>query len=67
MADLLVLTRGRRPTHCIHALPWADCPVCSQAVCSRCRSDYILADTEDWHQPICVGCWEDLGRPEVEP
>ncbi len=67
MAKLLMLTHDRRPLCCIHGLPWADCPACRPMTCSRCHSDYVLADTEDWGRPVCVGCWEDLGRPEVEP
>ena len=34
----------------------------------RCRcGGIILADTEDWKEPICNACYEAVGCPEVEP
>lgn len=35
--------------------------------CTRCKVKTILADTEDWKNPLCYECWEELGEPEEEP
>lgn len=34
--------------------------------CTKCGG-IILADTEDWENPLCHAHWVDLGEPEVEP
>lgn len=34
--------------------------------CTKCGWP-ILADTEDWKNPLCHAHWVDIGEPEVEP
>lgn len=35
--------------------------------CAKCGNLFILADTEDWNNPVCYDCWEAMGEPEHEP
>lgn len=28
-----------------------------KGLCSVCKEDYILADTEDYEKPMCDGCY----------
>lgn len=40
--------------------------ICAGWVCA-CSSPLMLADTEDWAQPLCLMCWIEAGEPEEEP
>lgn len=45
------------------------CPTCWARVGKGCHAcgGILLADTEDWKQPVCPSCHILLGEPENEP
>lgn len=34
--------------------------------CSKCGY-IVLADTDEWKNPLCYDCWHEIGKPAVEP
>lgn len=51
------------PCGCRYLADTAQFVFCSpEHGCARCRKDAILANTEDWQKPVCVECWEDVGK-----
>lgn len=58
MSSVFDVMNNKAP--CPHGVLLRECNRCG---CSRCHSDFILADTEDWKHPLCPTCDSELGEP----